>query len=189
MKRDEEGKSLRRRRRERCDDSSSSSDEDRRRRRHREDHKRKKKKHKRKRYSSDDENESFRKKHRKSKKKRKSKERESSPPTTCMGAAEESPVAFAASKESEPIRPPSPPRVSERAQRMVPMSREQYEVQQAVIHEVYDEETGRYRLVRGTGEIVERIVSRSDHERINHQATHGDGSSYSRHIFSAAQKR
>jgi hypothetical protein len=72
---------------------------------------------------------------------------------------------------------------------MVPMSREQYEAQQAVIREVYDEETGRYRLVRGTGEIVERIVSRSDHERINHQATHGDGSSYSRHIFSAARKR
>jgi hypothetical protein len=40
--------------------------------------------------------------------------------------------------------------------------------QQAVTREVYDEETGRYRLVRGTGEIVERIVSKSDHERINH---------------------
>jgi hypothetical protein len=72
---------------------------------------------------------------------------------------------------------------------MVPMSREQYEAQQAVVREVYDEETGRMRLVRGTGEIIERIVSRSDHERINQQATRGDGSSYARHIFSATQNK
>jgi len=46
---------------------------------------------------------------------------------------------------------------------MMPMTREQHEAQQSQIREVYDEESGRYRLVRGTGEIIERIVSRSDH--------------------------
>lgn len=54
-----------------------------------------------------------------------------------------------------------------------------------------DEVSGRYRLVRGSGEIIERIVSRNDHQRINQTATQGDGSSFSNHIFSASirQKR
>mmetsp|Transcript_17391 Transcript_17391/g.40380 ORF Transcript_17391/g.40380 Transcript_17391/m.40380 type:complete len:275 (-) Transcript_17391:208-1032(-) len=66
---------------------------------------------------------------------------------------------------------------------MVPMTREQYEAQQSVIREVYDPESGRMRLVRGTGEIIERIVSRQDHDHINQIATRGDGASFSRHIF------
>jgi len=72
---------------------------------------------------------------------------------------------------------------------MIPMSREDYEAQQSVVREVYDEESGRYRLVRGNGEIIERIVSRSDHQRINQTATQGDGSSFSDHVFAALQKR
>lgn len=73
--------------------------------------------------------------------------------------------------------------------RMAPMSREQYEKQQSIIREVYDEESGRWRLVRGSGEIIERIVSRDDHQRINQRATQGDGSSFSRHIYNALHKR
>ena len=72
--------------------------------------------------------------------------------------------------------------------RMVPMSREQYEAQQSQIREVYDPESGRYRLVRGTGEIIERIVSRADHASINKQATQEDGSSFARSVYQAAKR-
>lgn len=76
----------------------------------------------------------------------------------------------------------------EAARRMVPMSKEQYDKEQSKIREVFDEESGRYRLVRGSGEIIERIVSRDDHQRINQTATRGDGLSFSKHVFSATRK-
>eukprot|EP01083_Nonionella_stella_P223216 795737_1 len=72
---------------------------------------------------------------------------------------------------------------------MKPMSKEEYEKLQSTIREVYDPLSGRYRLVRGTGEIIERIVSRSDHERINQIATRGDGTSFSKSIIDAATRR
>ena len=74
------------------------------------------------------------------------------------------------------------------SRRMVPMTREEYEKQQNTVREIFDPESGRYRLVRGTGEIIERIVSRSDHERINKTATRGDGLSFARHIGKAARR-
>ena len=58
------------------------------------------------------------------------------------------------------------------------MSFEAYQAQQAVVREVYDEETGRMRLVKGTGEIIERIVSKEEQRAINRQATEGDGRSF-----------
>jgi hypothetical protein len=76
-----------------------------------------------------------------------------------------------------------------RRTRMAPMSREHYEAEQSKIREVYDEESGRYRLVRGSGEIIERIVSRSAHQQINQTATRGDGSSFSRSVFQASKHR
>lgn len=72
---------------------------------------------------------------------------------------------------------------------MAPMSRQQYEAEQSKIREVYDPESGRYRLVRGSGEIIERIVSRDTHQRINRGATRGDGASFSKSIFHAASRR
>lgn len=75
---------------------------------------------------------------------------------------------------------------ADKARNMVPMSREQYEAQQSIIREVYDPETGRTRLVRGTGEIIERIVSRDQHLSINKVATAGDGANYLRGISGAA---
>ena len=45
------------------------------------------------------------------------------------------------------------------SRRMVPMTREQYEAEQSKVREVYDPESGRTRLVRGSGEIIERIVA------------------------------
>lgn len=87
--------------------------------------------------------------------------------------------------------PEEPPEKKRRAMAtmMAPMSREQYEKEQSVVREVYDEESGRWRLVRGSGEIIERMVSRDDHQRINHRATQGDGSSFSKHIYGALQQR
>lgn len=76
-----------------------------------------------------------------------------------------------------------------KSQKMVPMSREQYEAQQSQIREVFDPESGRWRLVRGTGEIIERIVSRTDHAAINQRATQDDGSSFARSVYQAAAKR
>ena len=69
---------------------------------------------------------------------------------------------------------------------MAPMSREEYERQQSQVRHVLDEETGRMRLVRGTGEIIETMVSRAQHAAINQQATRNDGSSFARHVFHAA---
>ena len=69
---------------------------------------------------------------------------------------------------------------------MVPMTREEYEKKQSEIREVYDPLSGRTRLVRGDGEIIERIVSRNAHQQINQQATRGDGSSFARSIFQQA---
>ena len=49
---------------------------------------------------------------------------------------------------------------------------------QSVVRKVYDEDTGRTRLVKGDGEILEECVSASRHEEINKQATEGDGQSF-----------
>ena len=72
-----------------------------------------------------------------------------------------------------------------RAAKMVPMTREQYELQQSIVREVHDPDTGRARLVRGTGEIIERIVRREEHALINRIATSSDGRSFARGVASA----
>ncbi|XP_019741087.1 ADP-ribosylation factor-like protein 6-interacting protein 4, partial [Hippocampus comes] len=61
-----------------------------------------------------------------------------------------------------------------------PLTKEEYDARQSVIRRVVDPETGRTRLVRGEGEIIEEIVSREKHKDINKQATKGDGSSFQR---------
>ncbi|XP_061166370.1 ADP-ribosylation factor-like protein 6-interacting protein 4 isoform X2 [Saccostrea echinata] len=58
---------------------------------------------------------------------------------------------------------------------MKPMTKEEWEKQQSVVRRVYDPETGRNRLVKGDGEILEEIVSKERHKQINKQATQGDG--------------
>lgn len=63
-----------------------------------------------------------------------------------------------------------------------PLTKEEYEARQSVIRRVVDPETGRTRLVRGEGEIIEEIVSREKHKEINKQATKGDGSSFQRKL-------
>ena len=71
-----------------------------------------------------------------------------------------------------------------RKRSMVPMRKDEYESEQSKVYEVYDPESGRIRLVRGTGEIIERIVSRDQHDRINKIATASDGRSFSRAVSS-----
>lgn len=54
-------------------------------------------------------------------------------------------------------------------------TREEYERHPRTVREAYGPESRRYRLVnkQGTGEFIERNVSRSDHKRINQIATKG----------------
>jgi hypothetical protein len=66
---------------------------------------------------------------------------------------------------------------------MMPMSKEEYDKEQSKIREVYDPLSGRVRLVRGSGEIIERIVSSAAHRQINSLATSGDGYAFSKGIY------
>ncbi|KAJ3201279.1 ADP-ribosylation factor-like protein 6-interacting protein 4 [Dinochytrium kinnereticum] len=61
----------------------------------------------------------------------------------------------------------------------VPQRLEEYKQIQSVIRRVRDPYTGRMRLVKGTGEIIEEIVPQEQQIKINKLATHGDGVSYS----------
>lgn len=67
-----------------------------------------------------------------------------------------------------------------------PMTQAQYQALYSQIREVIDPHTGRTRWQRGTGEIVERIVSREEHKNLNTSATRGDGASFGRDIVKAA---
>ena len=72
---------------------------------------------------------------------------------------------------------------------MAPMSRAAWEVQESVVREVYDPLSGRTRLIRGSGEVIERIVSREQHAAINATATAGDGSYYLAASMQKAQQQ
>ncbi|XP_014678015.1 PREDICTED: ADP-ribosylation factor-like protein 6-interacting protein 4 [Priapulus caudatus] len=79
------------------------------------------------------------------------------------------------------VAPPTAPEIeeAERARKVrAPMTKEEYDKQQSIVRRMYDPETGRSRLVRGEGEIIEEIVSRERHKEINRQATRGDGMSF-----------
>ncbi|KAJ3003466.1 ADP-ribosylation factor-like protein 6-interacting protein 4 [Thoreauomyces humboldtii] len=61
----------------------------------------------------------------------------------------------------------------------VPQTREEYLHEQEVVQEIFDPLSGRTRLVKGTGEIVERIVTKQQHRDINKAATAMDGTVFS----------
>ncbi|XP_053679430.1 ADP-ribosylation factor-like protein 6-interacting protein 4 [Anopheles nili] len=61
-----------------------------------------------------------------------------------------------------------------------PETREEYEARQSIIRRVVDPETGRTRLIKGDGEIIEECVTRERHKDINRQATAGDGAEFQR---------
>jgi hypothetical protein len=193
--------------REEDDSSADSSREEARRKRKKKDKKKKRHKEerreKRRSYSSDDESDYSRRRRKKRRKKEKKEKKKLKEPEKGIvsyrdGSAEQDASVMEAKPfpktdhVTEPVDPAEQQKeqVERQAklQRMVPMSREQYEAQQSQIREVYDPESGRYRLVRGTGEIIERIVSRADHAAINQRATQGDGSSFARSIYQAAKR-
>ncbi|XP_014360998.2 ADP-ribosylation factor-like protein 6-interacting protein 4 [Papilio machaon] len=68
-----------------------------------------------------------------------------------------------------------PIELMEKSKAMAPMTKEEWEQRQSVVRRVMDEETGRYRLIKGDGEVIEEIVSRDRHRQINRQATNADG--------------
>uniref|UniRef100_A0A182SX50 ADP-ribosylation factor-like protein 6-interacting protein 4 n=1 Tax=Anopheles maculatus TaxID=74869 RepID=A0A182SX50_9DIPT len=63
---------------------------------------------------------------------------------------------------------------------MAPQTREEYEARQSILRRVVDPETGRTRLIKGDGEIIEECVTRDRHKEINRQATAGDGAEFQR---------
>uniref|UniRef100_A0A182K439 ADP-ribosylation factor-like protein 6-interacting protein 4 n=1 Tax=Anopheles christyi TaxID=43041 RepID=A0A182K439_9DIPT len=63
---------------------------------------------------------------------------------------------------------------------MAPETREEYEARQSILRRVVDPETGRTRLIKGDGEIIEECVTRDRHKEINRQATVGDGAEFQR---------
>ena len=68
------------------------------------------------------------------------------------------------------------------------MTQSRYLELQSQIREVTDPQTGRKRWVRGTGEVVERIVSRGEHAALNRSATLGDGTGYAADVMRAAAR-
>uniref|UniRef100_A0A8C5RJ76 ADP-ribosylation factor-like protein 6-interacting protein 4 n=1 Tax=Laticauda laticaudata TaxID=8630 RepID=A0A8C5RJ76_LATLA len=54
-----------------------------------------------------------------------------------------------------------------RIQAMKPMTKEEWDARQSVIRKVLDPETGRMRLIKGDGEILEEIVTKDRHKEIN----------------------
>jgi len=59
-----------------------------------------------------------------------------------------------------------------------PMTKAEWEKQQSELRWVIDPETGRKRLIRGSGEVMEEIVSKERHRAINKEATAADGHYY-----------
>lgn len=73
--------------------------------------------------------------------------------------------------------------------RGAPETREEYEKRQSIIRRVVDEETGRSRLIKGDGEIIEEMVTRDRHMQINKQATKTDAQTFEKNILKKAMKK
>lgn len=93
-------------------------------------------------------------------------------------------------EDEKPKKPEEPTDrlMLDRAKAMAPMTKEEWEKRQSVIRKVYDEETGRHRLIKGDGEVLEEIVSRDRHREINKQATRGDGAFFQSTMATKLQK-
>uniref|UniRef100_A0A8D2LLQ3 ADP-ribosylation factor-like protein 6-interacting protein 4 n=1 Tax=Varanus komodoensis TaxID=61221 RepID=A0A8D2LLQ3_VARKO len=123
--------------------------------------------------SSEDECKSKRKKQTKKKLKEKEKEGKT--------AGEELPGPSLEQWQKEAGADPGPALTDEqksRIQAMKPMTKEEWDARQSVIRRVVDPETGRTRLIKGDGEVLEEIVTKERHKEINKQATRGDGLSF-----------
>merc|ERR1711936_471124 len=139
---------------------------------HKKDKKKKKKKKKKSSSSDSDDSEdsSILKKKKKKKEKKKKKGKR---------AVEELNASIA---ELEEKTRKIPQKTSDKVNRdkRVPMTKEDWEKQRAVVRREFDSDTGRVRLVKGTGEILEECVSKDKQREINKQATLGDGVAFQR---------
>lgn len=88
-------------------------------------------------------------------------------------------------EDDEDISADVPLDLMESSKTMAPMTKEQWEKQQSVVRKVYDESSGRHRLVKGDGEVIEEIVSKDRHKTINKQATKGDGDYFQKKVSSS----
>lgn len=68
-----------------------------------------------------------------------------------------------------------------------PETKEEYEKRQSVIRRVVDPESGRTRLIKGDGEILEEIVTKERHKEINKLATKTDGEVYQKNTTGRAK--
>lgn len=59
----------------------------------------------------------------------------------------------------------------------------------SVVRRVVDETTGRSRLIKGDGEVIEEIVSREQHKQINKQATKRDAEYFAKKSISTALQK
>ncbi|GAN04696.1 hypothetical protein MAM1_0071d04160 [Mucor ambiguus] len=66
---------------------------------------------------------------------------------------------------------------------MTPMTKDEYERKRSTITTEYDAQTGRMRRKRATGEILETIVTKEQHLKINQMSTWMDGLSYQRQVI------
>ncbi|XP_065663599.1 ADP-ribosylation factor-like protein 6-interacting protein 4 isoform X2 [Hydra vulgaris] len=72
--------------------------------------------------------------------------------------------------------------VASKSKSMAPMTKEEFDKQQSVVRRVYDAATGRHRLIKGDGEVIEEIVTYSRHKQINKMSTQMDGKSFAASI-------
>ncbi|CAG7837176.1 unnamed protein product [Allacma fusca] len=79
-----------------------------------------------------------------------------------------------AQDESKTIGP-DPVKLIEESKKYAPKSQHEWEKEQSVIRKVVDDQTGRVRLIKGSGEVIESIVSKQQHKNINKAATKEDG--------------
>ncbi|XP_054725235.1 ADP-ribosylation factor-like protein 6-interacting protein 4 [Anastrepha obliqua] len=116
-------------------------------------------------------------KHKKSKRKHKKNGKDTEKPTTSHSTKEvanesgfEIPVKLMNTKSHTPITP------------------QEYRERQSQMRRVVDPTTGRVRLIRGEGEVMEEIVSREQHAKINSLATKADGQIFQQHTIGTVKK-
>jgi len=73
-------------------------------------------------------------------------------------------------------------RREEERKKKAPMTKEEWEKKQSVVRREFDEDTGRVRLIKGDGEVLEECVSRERQQEINWAATRADGASFQRDL-------
>lgn len=98
---------------------------------------------------------------------------------------EEKPQTYLKTWQSEETKEHGPAMTDEQKAKLStrrPLTKEEYEARQSVIRRVLDPETGRTRLIRGDGEILEEIVSKERHKDINKQSTRGDGDAFQKRL-------